>query len=88
MHVCDPRAETREYFQARADIDRALQHVSWYDLGQDHGQLELRLSGSPTFYFDRQQAPAFADGDCFGPGSPFWGCTFSVEPDLTFRRVR
>jgi hypothetical protein len=68
LHVCDPRQETREYFQTRAYIDRAVarvlwqaQHISRYDLSPSYGELELSLSGSPTFYFDRQRAPAFAE---------------------------
>ncbi len=61
-HVCDPNPHTKEYFDARSSINRAIMEVMWRaqqydedDLGHDFGQLELSLHGSATWYLYKRQ---------------------------------
>lgn len=64
LHVCDPDPSTKEYSQTRQNIDRALTEVLWQIQqisefgmdGEDWGELELHLDGSPSWYFVRRQA--------------------------------
>ena len=66
MHVCDFRPMTKEYLEAGAAIQGCLTSVLWraqqvseYDLDPDYGDLELQLNGTPGWYFQRREAPAF-----------------------------
>jgi hypothetical protein len=64
LHVSDPNPNTKEHFEARLLIDRALTQTLWqaqqvtefeFD-GQDWGELKLRLNGSAPWYLTRRQA--------------------------------
>ena len=66
LHICDPAPGSKEYIDAQQAIDRAMIAFLWhavevdeYDLGEDYGQIDLRLDGSAEWYFRRKQAPAF-----------------------------
>lgn len=64
QHVTSPSQDSKEYFQTRASIENALLKVLWqvqqiseFNIeGQDYGELELRLDGTPVWYFQRRQA--------------------------------
>jgi hypothetical protein len=67
-HTCDFRPGTSEYFQAEQAIDRAMTEVLWHvnqvsryglHLGEDYGELNLRLDGTATWYVGRRDCDAF-----------------------------
>ena len=61
LHTCSH--DTQESTDAQQAIDRAMTAVLWqavrvseFDLGDDYGQIDLRLNGSAEWYFARKQA--------------------------------
>lgn len=73
LHVCDPHPGTMGYLEARAAIEGCLTNALWdaqriseYDLEPDYGDIELQLNGTPIWYLQRREAPAFKAR--FGPG--------------------
>jgi hypothetical protein len=71
QHTCDFRPGTKEYFEAQQAIDRAMTEVLWQisqvsrfglDFGEDHGEINLRLDGTATWYVGRRDCEAFRKG--------------------------
>jgi hypothetical protein len=71
LHTCDFRPGTKEYFEAQQAIDRAMTEVLWQisqvsrfglDFGEDHGEINLRLDGTATWYVGRRDCEAFQKG--------------------------
>jgi hypothetical protein len=75
LHVCDPDPARQEYRNGRAAIDYSLKNVMWTGQRitesdfQDYGNLDLRLDGSATWYFERRGAPGFAEWKASRPSS-------------------
>jgi hypothetical protein len=69
LHVTDSNPNTNEHLQTEILIDRALAEAMWrtYRIsesgmdGESYGQLELRLHGLATWYFDRKRAPGLPE---------------------------
>jgi len=69
-HVVDPRPQSSEHVAATNAITAAVLKALWdsyriseFDLpgDTDWGELELRLHGTPTFYFGRRDCQEFVD---------------------------
>jgi hypothetical protein len=70
LHVTDPRPDAIEHLKNETLIDRALVDVVWKTqrvsdagIGEDYGQLELRLHGLANWYFERKNAPGLPRPD-------------------------
>jgi hypothetical protein len=71
LHTCDFSPGTKEYVEAQQAIDRAMTEVLWqisqvsrfgFDYGEDHGEINLRLDGTATWYVERRDCEAFRKG--------------------------
>jgi len=69
-HVVDPKPQSSEWTAATNAINTTILNALWdsyriseFDLPGDTnwGELELRLHGTPTFYFGRRDCEAFAE---------------------------
>jgi len=63
LHVCNQDRSTKEYIEAQQSIAAALSRALWdaqrihqEDLGEDWGELELRVAGTADWYFTRRDA--------------------------------
>jgi hypothetical protein len=69
LHTCDFDRGTEEYFQAQQAIDRAMTEALWQMnqvsrfgldfVGDDYGEIHLRLDGTATWYVGRRDCEAF-----------------------------
>jgi len=71
LHTCDFHPNNKEYLEAQQVIDRAMTEVLWQisrvsrfglDFEEDHGEINLRLDGTATWYVDRRDCEAFRNG--------------------------
>jgi len=67
LHICDPVPKSDGYRQAQAAIQNCFTDTLWQTQkiteidDVDYGDIDLRLEGAASFYFDRGDSEAFAE---------------------------